>query len=108
MELSLSKTTEAKKLKTTVSDLVFADLLSIGYSEMDAYTIAYPEDAAKSVQLQKARRESIVKSARFKQLCDERRKKNEGYLSVPSEATGITLIGAEDVAREILMSAQKQ
>ena len=108
MELSLSKTTEAKKLKTDVGFMVFADLLSIGYSEMDAYTIAFPEDKASSIQYQTTKRKTTVESARFKQILEERRKKNSSYLSVPSEAAGITLINAEQVAKEILMSAQKQ
>ena len=108
MELSTPKTTEAKKLKCTVSELVFADLLSIGYSEMDAYSVAFPEDAALSVQLQKANIEDITKKTRFKHLCEERRKKNESRLSTPQRSDCIQLIGAEDVAKEILLSAKSQ
>ena len=50
MELSKQKQMEAKKLNATVQYLVFADLLSIGYSEDDAYAIAYPENTALSAQ----------------------------------------------------------
>lgn len=108
MELSLSKTNEAKKLKATTAELVFADLLSIGYSEEDAYIIAYPDDQALSLQLQRSNRKDIVGKTRFKQLCDIRRNKNSSYLSAPSDVLDVELVGAEEVAKEILLSAKKQ
>ena len=50
MELSKAKQNEAKKLNVTTQYMVMADLMAIGYSEEDAYTIAYPENEAMSVQ----------------------------------------------------------
>ena len=44
MELSPNKTAEAKKLKVSVGELVMADLMAIGYTERDAYIVAFPED----------------------------------------------------------------
>lgn len=108
MELSLSKTNEAKKLKATVSEVVFADLLSLGYSEEDAYIIAYPEDTALSSQLQKSNRNDIVGKTRFRQLCEVRRNKNASYLSVPSNVEDVELVDADVVAKEVLIAAQKQ
>lgn len=108
MELSLSKKNEAKKLKATTNELVFADLLSIGYSEEDAYTIAYPGDAMLSLQVQKGNRKDITGKAGFKQLCETRRVKNSSYLSVPSNTEELELIDSDEVAKEILLSAKKQ
>lgn len=108
MELSLSKTNEAKKLKVSTSELVMADLLTLGYSEEDAYTIAYPEDAALNIQLQKSNRNDIVGKTRFRQLCDTRRNKNASYLSAPSNVHDVELVDADVVAKEILLAAQKQ
>ena len=42
--LSKQKENEAKKLAVTVQYLVMADLMAIGYSEEDAFVIAYPEN----------------------------------------------------------------
>lgn len=108
MELSLSKTNEAKKLKASVAEIVMADLLSLGYSEEDAYTIAYPDDVALSMQLQRSNRKDIVSKTRFKQLCEVRRNKNASYLSAPSNVLDVELVGAEEVAKEILLAAKKQ
>lgn len=108
MELSLQRMKEARSLKATIGEVIFADLLSIGYSEEDAYAVAYPMDAALSIRMRKTNRESIVRTPRFRILCDERRKKNETYLSVPHTSKDLDLISAEDVAKEILMSAKAQ
>lgn len=108
MDLSPNKTKEARSLKCTVNELVFADLLSIGYTEQDAYILAYPADAALSLRMQKTNMENITRRGKFKALCEQVRKKNASTLSVPSEAGGVELIGAEDVAKEILMSAKTQ
>ena len=41
MDLSKQKQTEAKKLNVPIQYLVMADLLAIGYSDNDAYTILF-------------------------------------------------------------------
>ena len=66
MDLSKQKQTEAKKLNVTLQYLVMADLMAIGYSENDAYTIAYPENAALSLQQNASIRNNIIESVKFK------------------------------------------
>lgn len=56
----------------TVQYLVMADLLSIGYSELDAYTIAYPENTALSALQNKSIREKILSSVKLKHLVEEK------------------------------------
>ena len=75
MELSLSKTKEAKKLNVTVQYLIFADLCALNYSEEDAYAIAYPENESLSQQQNKSIRDNIVQSAKFKKLFEDRRQR---------------------------------
>ncbi len=88
--------------------MVLADLLSIGYSEEDAYTIAYPDDALLNSQAKKSAMNEIIYRDKFKQLCDTRREKNAGFLSVENDAENLDLISAEDVAKEVLLAAKKQ
>lgn len=108
MLLSQSKTKEAKKLKVSSSELVFADLLTIGYSEEDAYVIAFHSDKNLKQDKKEAVIRSIVESPRFKQFRDIRRKKNAGFLSVTNEASDLELLSAEDVAKEVLLAAKQQ
>jgi len=108
MLLSQSKTKEAKKLKVSTSELVFADLLTIGYSEEDAYVIAFHSDKNLNQEKKEAVIRSIVENPRFKQFRDTRRKKNAGFLSVTNEAADLELLSAEDVAKEVLLAAKQQ
>ena len=62
MELSQAFQKQAKKMNATPQYVILADLMSIGYSEIDAYTIAYPENEALSAQQNKGIRENILKS----------------------------------------------
>lgn len=68
MKLSEQKEKEAKNKKVPVNYLVMADLMNIGYSEMDAYTIAYPENTILSIGQSNSIRENIVKSSKFRNL----------------------------------------
>lgn len=108
MTLSPLKTKEAKSLKVSVQEMVLADLLSIGYSEEDAYTIAYPDDSMLNSQAKKSAMSEVINRDKFKQLCDTRREKNAGFLSVENDAENLDLISAEDVAKEVLLAAKKQ
>lgn len=108
MTLSPLKTKEAKSLKVSVQEMILADLISIGYSEEDAYTIAYPDDAMLNSQAKKSAMNEIIYRDKFKQLCDTRREKNAGFLSVENDAENLDLISAEDVAKEVLLAAKKQ
>ena len=107
MELSQTKTSEAKKLGCSVSELVLADLLSLGYSESDAYTIAYPEDMGLNIQAVKHNRQKILSKTSFHDLCDKRREINASRLEFSGDAANIDLIDNEMTAREILKIARQ-
>lgn len=108
MEISLQKTQEAKKLKCTTHEMIMADLLSIGYSNEDAYAIAFPGDSVLNKDIIKGNINDLINKVKFKQLCDIRREKNAGFLSVSNEAEDLELISPEDVAKEVLLAAKKQ
>ncbi len=108
MELSKQKQTEAKKLNVTVQYLVMADLMSIGYSEQDAYTIAFPENEALASQQNDSIRKNIVESAKFKKLLDNRKQRVKDGSAAPVSLDEVELVGTEEVLKEILRSAKQQ
>jgi len=107
MELSSSKRQEAKKHGVTVQELLMADLISIGYGEADAYTIAYPEDASLSVTMKQAMRKKITSKITFMELCEKRKLANANILEFSGDAKDIELIDNELTAKEILKIAKQ-
>lgn len=108
MELSKQKQTEAKKLNVSIQYLVFADLLAVGYSEQDAYVIAYPENEALAKQQNDGIRKSIIESAKFKKLLDNRKQRVKDGSAAPVSLDEVELVGTEEVLKEILRSAKQQ
>ena len=108
MDLSKQKQTEAKKLNITVQYLVMADLMAVGYSENDAYIIAYPENEGLSVQQNNSIRTNIVESVKFKKLLENRRTRVKDGVAAPVMLDEVELVGTEEVMKEILRSAKQQ
>lgn len=107
MELSSVKKQEAKKLGTTIGELIMADLLSIGYGEADAYVIAFPEDAILSLAVQQANRKKLMSRVSFMELCEKRKTTNANILEFSGDTADIDLIDNEMTAKEILKIAKK-
>lgn len=99
---------QATKLGGTVQYMIMADLMAVGYSEADAYMIAYPENAALSVQQNKSLRESITRSGKFKRVYDARHTLIRAGVLTPSNNDDIELVGTEEVLKEILKAAMAQ
>ena len=106
MKLTESQMKQARKMKVPPEMIVFADLLYLGYSEVEAYQIAYTDDESLSLSMQKRKRKEIISSKKFKELCDQRREQHERELSIPIDNAEIDLISSEEVAKEILLSAK--
>lgn len=98
----------AKKMKVEPEIIVFADFLFLGYHEVEAYLMAYPNDESLSLSMMKRKRKSVICSNKFKEISDERRELFERTLSVPNDISEIELIGSEEVAKEILATAKHQ
>jgi len=107
MELSSQKSKEAKSLGVPVSELVMADLISLGYAESDAYAVAYPEDSGLNVQTVKYKREKVTSRQVFRDLCETRRKQNASRLEFSGNAADVELIDNEMTAKEILKIARQ-
>lgn len=107
MELSTEKTKEAKKLGFSVSELVFADLLSLGYMKNDAYAIAFPEMMGMNMQNVNAERDKLLAKPAFKNFLEERRRINASKLEFSGDAQDVELIDNEMTAKEILKIARQ-
>lgn len=105
MELSKQKQDEARKLGVSVQHMLLADLMSLGYSEADAYAVAFPENAALSAQQNKAMRAKITSASRFRTLLDERMEKHKG--DGVTAIADTELIDKEQTAKMILAAAKK-
>lgn len=108
MDLSKQKQTEAKKLNVTTQYLVMADLMAVGYSENDAYIIAFPENIALAAQQSNSIRNNILESAKFKKLLEDRRSRVKDGIAAPVKLDEIELVDTEEVLKEILRSAKQQ
>ena len=108
MDLSSPKILEAKKLNVTVQYMVLADLMSVGYSENDAYVVAYPENIGLSTQQNNSIRKNIIESTKFKKLLEKRRARVKDGIATPVTLDEVELVGTEEVLKEILRSAKQQ
>lgn len=108
MELSKQKQTEAKRLNVTIQYLAMADLIAIGYSEQDAYAIAYPENEALASQQNNSILKSIVEGAKFKKLLEKRIQRVKDGVATPVSLDDVQLVSTEEVLKEILRSAKQQ
>ena len=95
-------------MNVTVQYLVMADLMSIGYSESDAYTIAFPENQALAAKQNNSIRTNIVESVKFKKLLENRQSRVKEGIAAPISLDDVELVGTEEVLKEILRSAKQQ
>lgn len=108
MNLTNQLKLQAKKLKVPTQWLVFADLIVLGYSEREAYIIAYPEESHLSLIVQKHNIEEITRQKKFLELINYRKNRHGNFLSVANDAKNIANISNEEIAMEILVSAKSQ
>lgn len=93
----------AKDLGVDVSNLIMADLISIGYSEADAFAIVFPERVSVySLQQIQSLRDGIVSSMSFKELVDRRKGERGGGKVSTLDGGDIELIDTTTTAKELL------
>lgn len=108
MELSPTKTKEANKYKVPVQYLLMADLCALGYTEVDAYNIAYPENSILSLQQNKGIRENILLSAKFKKVAEARYEIINHKQTEKASAKDNELMDKRQTAKLIMTAAMKQ
>ena len=94
---------EADSYGIGINELVMADLMSIGYQRQDAFYVAFPEYASKSVLEANNIMSSIASEDKFKSVVKDRSRRH----NAPSDAAvDGTLIDSQQAALEILRVAQ--
>ena len=107
MVLSEKFKKEAKTAGITPQDLLMADLLSIGYSESDAYNIAYPEREVWNVEKNMSNRDGILNDKKFKVVLEQRIQRQRSGVMIPQKLAEVELITREESLKEILLAAQQ-
>lgn len=100
MELSARLKKEAQRYNVPAQTIVLADLMIIGYTENEAYTIAYSENAAFSKQQNMSIRENITRSPTFMQILDDR-KGSRNVSVTPAEGTSSEQMSKDEVAAQL-------
>ncbi len=107
MEHSIKLRRELKKLNVDAALLACADLMALGYEDIDAYILLFPDELKLNLP-EKQRRVIIDKkfgSAKFKKLLAARKSRIKES-AIPVELEDVELIEGDEVAREILRSAK--
>ncbi len=106
MEVSVKFKKEAKSLGVDYQQVVMADLISIGYTEADAYNIAYPEREVWDVEKNMSTRDGILKDRKFKSMLETRIQRTKSGVVIPEKLSEIQLVSREEALKEILRSAR--
>ena len=107
MDVSKNLEDRAKKYGASVRDLIMADLVGIGYSENDAYAIAYNGMIPMSTFQMRDAREKTLKKAGYKRALSARLEQQgmSDHLPVDGEDE---LIDKRKTAKLIMTAALKQ
>lgn len=108
MEISVPKRTEAKKLgHERVEDLVYADLRVLGYSENDAFAVAYNSIyGSLAGNAYASARNSVANDKKIKRLIAKRMEQHKEVASIVTEDE--ELMDKTKTARLIMQAAMKQ
>ena len=85
MEYSQRLKKEAKKYGVPVQSLVMADLIAIGYTANEAYTVAYQGNASFSQERNITLRENIIASPGFSDMVRDRGGRMENVSALSAE-----------------------
>ena len=107
MDVSKNLEDKAKKYGASVRDLIMADLVGIGYTENDAYAIAYNGVMPMQVYQIREAREKILKKVGYKRALSARLEQQGISEHMPTEGED-ELIDKRKTAKLIMNAALKQ
>lgn len=107
MDVSKNLEDKAKKYGASVRDLIMADLVGIGYTENDAYAIAYNGVMPMQVYQVREAREKILKKAGYKRALSARLEQQGMNEHLPVDGED-ELIDKRKTAKLIMNAALKQ
>lgn len=101
MELSARLKREADRYKVPAQTIVMADLMAIGYTENEAYSIAYSENAALTKQQNISIRENVVNAVGFADLLRERTRQIKGVAPIGGPKDVKAQLSKDEVASQL-------
>lgn len=107
MDVSKGLEDKAKKYGASFRDLIMADLVGIGYSENDAYAIAYCDVMPIQVYQIRDTREKILKKSGYKRALAARLEQQKNIEHMPTDGED-DLMDKRKTAKLIMNAAMKQ
>lgn len=101
MELSARIKKEAEQYGVPPQTLVLADLMSIGYTENEAYNIAYPENRSFSKAQNVSIRDNITGTLRFKDMLAERKSRLTPNITTTGTGETKPQLSKEEIASKL-------
>ena len=107
MEFSEKFKKEAKKFGLAPQQILMADLISIGYTDAEAFNIAYADRDMLSVEANMSYRDGILNDKKFKAMLEQRIQRVRSGVTIPEKLSEIQLISKEEALKEVLRSARR-
>lgn len=95
---------EARKYNMPPQAVLMADLMVLGYTDSEAYNVAYADRTIYSVDANIRHRESIVEDQKFQNMMQMRAERVNA--DAPRKTSDIELMSREDAVKEILQAAK--
>lgn len=106
MDFSKRIIKEAKDYNIEPQAVVLADLLAIGYTEAEAYNIAYADNCVFSFEQNQSIRNALTTSQKFKEMAEERKGLIRSKIPISIKEEDIELMSTEEAAKQVLMAAK--
>ena len=107
MQFSEKFKKEAKKYDLPPETILMADLIALGYTQPEAYNIAYTEREVFDIQKNMSHRDGILADQKFKVMLEDRIQRVKSGITITEKLSEIELMTREEALKEILRSAKK-
>lgn len=98
---------EARQYDVAPEQLLMADLIALGYTQAEAYNIAYTERDVLDIQKNMSHRDGILADKKFAVMLEARIMRIKSGITIPEKLSEIQLVTREEALKEILRSARK-
>lgn len=106
MDFSKRITKEAKDYNIEPQAVVLADLLAVGYTEAEAYNIAYADNCVLTFEQNQSIRNALTTSQKFMEMAEDRKRLIRSRLPTSIKEEDIELMSTEEAAKQVLMAAK--
>jgi len=98
---------QAKQYDVAPEQVLMADLIALGYTDAEAYNIAYTEREILDIQKNMSHRDGILADRKFRAMLEARIQRVKSGVTIPEKLSEIELISREEALKEVLRSARR-